>query len=287
MKVRKDAPLELLGPLACSGQTGAGAVLNVIKPQPGESIAIFGVGAVGLSALMAARIAGCEPIIAVDVHDHRLALARDLGATHAINPKANGDVTTEIRKLTGRGVRYAIETSAVPAVFRAAVESLAPGGTCVLLGSAPKGSEVALEMPFLQEGRMVRGVIQGDSRPREFIPQLVDLIMQDKFPIEKMMTFYDFADINRAAAESSSGIDHQAGAAHAGRHLIETNATEENKWRRCRNLAYRAPICSSAWCALENSKVLTADCPTASRRTVSARSTTSSAFSRRRARAAR
>ncbi len=205
MKVRKDAPLELFGRSPAAAEH-AGAVLNVIKPQPGESIAIFGVGAVGLSALMAARIAGCEPIIAVDVHDHRLALARDLGATHAINPKANGDVTTEIRKLTGRGVRYAIETSAVPAVFRAAVELLAPGGTCVLLGSAPKGSEVALEMPFLQEGRMVRGVIQGDSRPREFIPQLVDLIMQDKFPIEKMMTFYDFADINRAAAESSSGI---------------------------------------------------------------------------------
>src|SRR6202167_2269836 len=85
VKVRSDAPLELLGPLACSGQTGAGAVFNVMKPDLGDSLAVFGVGAVGLSALMAAKIAGCAPIIAVDIYDHRLALARELGATHVIN----------------------------------------------------------------------------------------------------------------------------------------------------------------------------------------------------------
>jgi aryl-alcohol dehydrogenase len=206
VKVRKDAPLELLGPLACSGQTGAGAVLNVLKPQAGESIAVFGVGAVGLSALMAAKIAGCEPIVAVDVHDHRLALARELGATHTINHTACADVVGEIRSLTGSGVRYAIETSALPAVFREAIESLLPGGICILLGSARKGTDVSFEMPFLQDGRVVRGVVQGDSIPKEFIPKLVGLIMDGKFPIEKLITFYDFADINRAAQESSAGI---------------------------------------------------------------------------------
>ena len=77
VKVRKDAPLELLGPLACSGQTGAGAIFNVMQPKPGESIAVFGVGAVGLSALMAAKIARCDPIVAVDIHAKRLALARE------------------------------------------------------------------------------------------------------------------------------------------------------------------------------------------------------------------
>ena len=81
-----------------------------------------------------------------------------------------------------------------------------PGGTCVLLGSARKGTEVSIDMPFLQEGRVVRGVIQGDSLPKDFIPRLVDLIMDGKFPIEKMIKFYDFADINRAAEESSAGI---------------------------------------------------------------------------------
>ncbi len=206
VKVRKDAPLELLGPLACSGQTGAGAVLNVITPNRGESLAVFGVGAVGLSALMAAKIAACEPIIAVDVHDHRLSLARVLGATHVINPTTCGDVSDEILKLSGGGVRYSIDTSAVPAVFRLAIEALMPGGTCVLLGSARKGSVVSFEMLFLQEGRNVRGVIQGDSFPREFIPRLVDLIMENKFPIGKMIKFYDFADINLAAMESAAGI---------------------------------------------------------------------------------
>ncbi len=205
VKVRKDAPLELLGPLACSGQTGAGAVLNVMKPKPGEGFAVFGVGAVGLSALMAAKIAGCDPIVAVDVHDHRLALARELGATHAIDHRTTRDVVGEIRKITGRGVRYSLETSALPAVFREAIETLMPGGTCVLLGSARHGTDVSFDMKFIQEGRIVRGVVQGDSVPKEFIPKLVDLIMEKKFPIEKMIKFYDFKDINLAAQESSSG----------------------------------------------------------------------------------
>jgi aryl-alcohol dehydrogenase len=206
VKVRKDAPLEQLGPLACSGQTGAGAVLNVMKPNPGDSIAVFGVGAVGLSALMAAKIAGCDPIIAVDVHEHRLELARELGATHVINHKACSDVIGEIRKITGSGVRYAAETSALPEVLREAIEVLMPGGTCTLLGSALKGTDASFEMPFLQQGRVVRGVVQGNSVPKEFIPRLVDLMMEGRFPIAKMITFYDLADINRAAQESSSGM---------------------------------------------------------------------------------
>ena len=205
VKVRNDAPLELLGPLACSGQTGAGAVFNVMKPKSRESFAVFGVGAVGLSALMAAKIAGCEPIIAVDVHDRRLALARQLGATHTIDHSTCTDVVGDIRKITERGVRYSLETSALPAVFREAIESLMPAGTCVLLGSARYGTEVSLEMPFLQEGRIIRGVIQGDSVPHEFIPKLVDLIIENKFPIEKIINFYDFADINLAAKNSSAG----------------------------------------------------------------------------------
>ena len=206
VKVRNDAPLELLGPLACSGQTGAGAVFNVMRPKPGESLAVFGVGAVGLSALMAAKIAGCDPIIAVDIHPQRLALARELGATHTIDHAAGADTVAEIRAIAERGVRYSLDTSALPVVFREAIESLKPGGTCVLLGSARHGTEVPIDMKFLQEGRVVRGVIQGDSTPKDFIPRLVDLIMDNKFPIQKMIKFYDFADINLAAEESSAGI---------------------------------------------------------------------------------
>jgi len=206
VKVRNDAPLEILGVLACGGQTGAGAVLNVMRPAPGDSFVVFGVGAVGLSGLMAASIAGCDPIIAVDVHEHRLALARQVGATHTINHSGRTDVVAEIRKLTGLGARFSLETSALAPVFREAVDSLMPAGVCVLLGSARAGTEVSFETPFLQNGRTVRGVIQGDSVPQQFIPHLVDHIMAGRFPIERMITFYDLADINRAADESSKGV---------------------------------------------------------------------------------
>jgi aryl-alcohol dehydrogenase len=205
VQIRKDAPIEHICALACGGQTGAGAVLNVMKPRSGDSFVVFGVGSVGLSAMMAAKISCCDPVIAVDVHEHRLALARDLGATHTVNHANRSDVVEEIRKIIGPGARYTVETSAVPSVFREAVDCLMPGGTCVLLGSARKGTETSFEVPFLQNGRTVRGVIQGDSVPKEFIPLLVEHIMAGRFPIEKMISFYPLAEINRAAAESSTG----------------------------------------------------------------------------------
>lgn len=204
VKIRDDAPLDLLGPLGCGLQTGAGAVLNVMQPEPGRSFAVFGVGGVGLAGLMAARIAGCEPIIAVDVHPHRLALARELGATHALESRG-AETLAEIRRITGGGVHFALETSAVPAVFRLAVDALRGMGTCVLVGSARAGTEASFEMPVIQGGRVVRGVVQGDSRPREFIPRLVDLFMAGRFPIDRLVTRYELADINRAAAEAVSG----------------------------------------------------------------------------------
>jgi len=205
IKVRSDAPLDLLGPFACSIQTGAGAVLNAMAPRPGESFALFGTGAVGLAALMAARIAGCEPIIAVDIHDRRLALARDLGATHTINHSGRTDVVAEVRKVSGGGVHHALETSALPSIFREAVEVLLPAGTCVLVGSARPGIDVAFDMSFLQNGRSVRGVIQGDSMPQTFIPNLVDFLLDGKLPVDRMMTFYDLTEINRAAADAAAG----------------------------------------------------------------------------------
>ena len=124
-------------------------------------------------------------------------------------------MVAEIRQITGDGVRFSLETSAQPAVFREAVEALMPAGTCVLLGSARSGTEVTLDMPFLQFGRVVRGVIQGESHPQEFIPRLVDFLMQGKMPVDRMITFYPLADINRAAQDSTDGDDDQARAAHA------------------------------------------------------------------------
>lgn len=205
VKIRRDAPLDRLGPFACSIQTGAGAVFNAMKPSPGDSFVVFGVGGVGLSGLMAAKISGCDPIIAVDVHEHRLALARELGATHTINPSGNDDVVARIRSITGHGARFSLETSALPTVLQEAVRILMPLGTCVLLGSARSGVQASFEMPFLQDGRTIRGVIQGWSEPETFLPRLVDLMIAGKLPVERMMTFYDLADINRAAEDATTG----------------------------------------------------------------------------------
>ena len=204
VKIRRDAPIEMLGPLGCGLQTGAGAVLNVMRPREGQSLVVFGVGGVGLAGLMAGRIAGCDPIVAIDRLPARLALARELGATHSLESKG-AETLAEIREITGGGAHFALETSAVPAVFRLAVDALRGLGTCILVGSARAGAEVSFEMPWLQGGRTVRGVIQGDSNPREFIPRLVDLFMAGRFPLDRLVTRYEFADINRAAADATSG----------------------------------------------------------------------------------
>ena len=205
VKIRRDAPLDRVGPFACSIQTGAGAVFNAIEPTAGDSLVVFGVGGVGLSGLLAAKLLGCDPIIAVDIHEHRLALARELGATHTINHTTCRNVVGEVLKITGYGARFSLETSALPASLQAAVQVLMPLGTCVLLGSARRGIEASLEMPFLQNGRTLRGVIQGWSRPETFLPRLVDLMMSGQLPVERMMTFYDLAEINRAAADAIAG----------------------------------------------------------------------------------
>jgi aryl-alcohol dehydrogenase len=165
---------------------------------------VFGVGGVGLAGLMAARIAGCDPVIAVDIHPHRLTVARELGATHTLESRG-AETLADIRRITGGGAHFTLETSAQPAVFRLAVDALRGMGTCVLVGSARAGTEASFEMPVVQGGRIIRGVIQGDSRPRGFIPRLVDHFMAGEFPLDRLARRYDLADINQAAADAASG----------------------------------------------------------------------------------
>jgi aryl-alcohol dehydrogenase len=204
VKVPDDAPLELLGPLGCGIQTGAGAVLNTLHPRAGTSIAVFGVGSVGMAALMAARVAGCTTIIAVDLKPARLALARELGATHAIDPTTTDSVEA-IGDITGGGVDFSLETTASPKVFRQAVDCLALRGVCGLIGAAALGTEVSLDMNTVLFGRTVRGVIEGDSIPDVFIPQLVELHRQGRFPVDRLVTEYQLSEINEAAEASLSG----------------------------------------------------------------------------------
>lgn len=206
VKVDPTVPLELLGPLGCGIQTGAGAVLNTLRPSAGSSLAIFGAGSVGLSAVMAAAVVGCTTVIAVDLNQERLDLAEELGATHVING-TQGDTVARIQELTGGlGVDYSIETTAVPAVLRQAVDALNQGGTCGLIGAAALGTEVSLDMSSLLFGRSVRGIVEGDSIPHAFIPKLVELYKQGRFPFDKLIKAYPFSEINQAVEDSEKGI---------------------------------------------------------------------------------
>lgn len=204
VKVDRDAPLWLLGPLGCGVQTGAGAVINALRPQAGSAIAVFGAGTVGLSAVMAARLCGCAVIVAVDPVPVRRELALTLGATHAIDPQAE-DPVKSIQAITGSGVMYSLECTGLPRVVRQAVESLTLTGTCGVMGVSRLGTELQLDMNSILFGRGVRGIIEGDSVPQEFIPRLIDLHRQGRFPFDKLVTEYPFSQIQRAVEESEHG----------------------------------------------------------------------------------
>ncbi len=204
VKVPDDVPLEILSPLGCGIQTGAGAVMNTLKPSPGSAIAIFGIGSVGLSAIMAAVVCGCTKIIALDIVDERLKLAMQFGATHSIN-SGKLNAVEEIQKLTGGGIEYTLECTGNPEVLRQAVDCLMLGGTCGLIGVAPMGVEASLDMQTLLDARTVRGVIEGDCNPELFIPQLIDLYKQGKFPFDRLIKFYSLEQINEAAEDSEKG----------------------------------------------------------------------------------
>jgi aryl-alcohol dehydrogenase len=192
----------LLGPLGCGMQTGAGAILNVLRPGPVDSIVIAGTGAVGLSGLMAAAAAGVGTIIAVDIVEERLELAKELGATHTINGK-DEDQVEQIRDLTGGGASHAFDTTGVAPVLTRLVDALSWGGRLGIVGAAP-GMTLDL-LPLMQLGRQVQGIVEGNSVPRVFIPQLLELRRKGRFPLEKIVKTYPFADLEGAITQTTSG----------------------------------------------------------------------------------
>jgi aryl-alcohol dehydrogenase len=203
VKVDKDVDLSLLGPLGCGIQTGAGTVLNSLKPEFGSTIAIYGAGAVGLSAIMAAKITGCQHIIVVDIHDSRLELAKELGATHALNG-SQVDVVKEIKNITNGGTNYAIDTTGVPPVVRQCLQALRPLGKAAIVGVTPE-MNIDVHNDIMAEGKTMMGVIEGDSVPRVFIPQLVEYYKEGRFPFDKLVKFFEFGQINEAFEESKKG----------------------------------------------------------------------------------
>jgi aryl-alcohol dehydrogenase len=204
IKVPNDLPLEKLAPLGCGVQTGSGAVLNTAKIKAGDTVAVFGCGGVGLSAVMAARLARALRIIAVDFFEHRLKLARELGATDTVAAKGTNAVE-QIQKLTGGGVDFAFECIGKPETVRQTVDCVRPGGTAVISGVIAPGAEVHLDGLGLL-GKTVIGNVEGSTVPEEYIPKLVEFWRQGEFPFDKMTTkTYALNDINQAIADMERG----------------------------------------------------------------------------------
>jgi aryl-alcohol dehydrogenase len=203
----RDVPLELLGPLGCGIQTGAGAVLNSMEVKPGSSIAIFGSGAVGLSAVMASRIAGATTIIAVDLNPARLTLALELGATHAL--AGGGDVYERIAALCPAGLNYAFDTTGIAAIIEGAFNLIAPRGVLGLVGASDFDATLTFnEAALMGGGKTVKGILEGDSDPHVFIPELIAHHRAGRFPFDRLVEYFPFDAIEAAfhAGESGSVI---------------------------------------------------------------------------------
>ena len=197
-----DVDLSIAAPLGCSVQTGAGAVLNVLQPGIDASLVVFGAGGVGLSAVMAARATGVSTIVAVDPVADRRGVAAQLGATATIDP--TDDVVDAIRELTGDGATHAVDTTANSTVINQAVTALARRGTLALVGIG--GPQIPLDVGnIVSGGKTVRGVIEGDAVPQDFVPRLLALHADGRLPLEKLVRTYPFDDIDTAAAEAARG----------------------------------------------------------------------------------
>ncbi|MFF3373742.1 NAD(P)-dependent alcohol dehydrogenase [Streptomyces sp. NPDC002680] len=200
VRVDRDLPLELLGPLGCGIQTGAGSVLLSLQVRAGSSIAVFGAGAVGLSAVMAAKAAGASEIIAVDLNAKRRELALELGATRALDG-ADPDIAEQIIGWTG-GLDRAFDTTGVSSVVVTAMKSLRARGVCGLVGV---GGDITLPPEVLAPGRTLSFLLEGDSVPQQFIPQLIDLWQRGRFPFDRLIRTYSLDAINDAERDTASG----------------------------------------------------------------------------------
>jgi aryl-alcohol dehydrogenase len=204
-RIESEIPPALLAPLGCGVQTGAGAVLNALRPGPRDGLAIFGLGAVGLSAVMGAKIAGCELVVAVDPNGERRTLAAELGATHTIDPEGE-DPVEAIRALAPDGLQFALEMSGVPAVLQQAISTLAPGGTCGLVGAPPVGTRFPLDVhEILSFGRRLQGIVIGDAVPSLFLPELVRYWEEGRLPLERLVETFPFAELDAAIEAARSG----------------------------------------------------------------------------------
>ncbi|MCI2423378.1 NAD(P)-dependent alcohol dehydrogenase [Saccharopolyspora sp. K220] len=203
--IAADVPSSVLAPLGCGIQTGAGAVLNVLQPEASSTVAVFGAGVVGLSAVMAAALLPIEQLVVVDVLDSRLELARELGATTVVNSRTT-DPIEAIKDATGGGAGHVVESSGVPAVLVQAIKSLRVGGAAAVVGVPPFGTTAPIDVAdVVNDSKRVIGVVEGRSNPPTFLPDLVALTAAGRLPVEKLVTTFPLGDVERAAEAMKNG----------------------------------------------------------------------------------
>jgi len=201
--VDKSVDLTKVAPYGCGFQTGAGTVLNVLAPTPTDSLVVYGVGAVGLAALAAAKYLGLGTIIAVDPMENRREAAARYGAI-GLDPTAEENVVEKVKELTGGGASYAIDTTAISAVVKQAQQSLRVRGTLVALGLGPE--EYAIDaIDLLQNGKIIRSSIEGESDPLEMLPRLIEMNRAGDFDVDDLVVTYTFEDINAAIDDVLAG----------------------------------------------------------------------------------
>lgn len=197
-------PLSVLAPLGCGLMTGAGAVLRSMKVRADLPFAVFGTGTVGMAAIMAAKIVGANPIIAVDINDDRLSLALELGATHAFDSRE--DAPARIREICPNGLGYALDTTGKNWIIQDAWSLLAPKGIVGIVGASdPRDDLTFNEAQFMGGGRTVMGILGGDSDVGPFLLKLIDYHLGGQFPFDRLIRTFPFEHINEAIEASESG----------------------------------------------------------------------------------
>ena len=188
VKIDPGFPLEKAALFGCAVLTGVGAVVNTAKVEAGLSVAVFGLGGVGLSAIMGAKLAGANPIVAVDLLEEKLALARQVGATHTVNVRA-GDPAPAVKDLTGGGAHYAFEAAGNERAGQQAFEATRRGGQTIFIGLPHPSKRLALSpATFVHEERTVRGSYMGSAVPSRDIPRYMDLYRAGLLPVDALLS---------------------------------------------------------------------------------------------------
>lgn len=207
IKIPDDFPLKEASLLGCAIPTGAGLILNLIDKADIKSAAVFGVGGIGTSAILALKIRDCPQLIAVDINDTKLENAVKMGATHTINFQKE-DVLNKINEITnGKGVDYAIEAAGIKEAMETAFSSVKDkGGLCIIAGNLPEGKKISINPFDLIKGKKIIGTWGGETKPDIDIPKYIDFYNNKKLPLEGLISkTYKFEEINEAIFELKKG----------------------------------------------------------------------------------